>query len=256
MRIPFVQHRILGAVLAAGLTRVLRFADQIILVPLVLGAWGTEQYGEWITLNSLAFFVSIANLGLADAAASDIVLRHSSGDSDGARRTFTTFIILLSLALIGGYAALFGVLQLVGLGGMLSLQVIVGKEASGVVMIVGLAQLLYFYTVPLGGVIGAMRGAAPPALFFGIARAVELVAIAIALMFHAGPLAVALILLGAVVLNVVMSVVGVWRWAPWLRVRMGDFDLHSVRRTWKASLGFFALFVCTALIGVNVPRLV
>jgi O-antigen/teichoic acid export membrane protein len=250
-----VHRRIVTAALAGGLTRVLRFADQIILVPLLLAAWGTEQYGEWIALNAVAYFANIANLGLADAASSDIVLRHSSGDTHAARRAFSTFFVVLTLALSCGYLALVGVVQVVGLSKILSLQAISIHEAKFVVLAAGLSQLLYFYTIPLGGAIGAVLGAGRPALFFGIARAAELVGVAIALQFGATPLVVALVMLAAVILNIVMSVVAARSCAPWLSVKLSDFDTGTLRRTWTASLGFFGFFISSALIGVNVPRL-
>jgi O-antigen/teichoic acid export membrane protein len=250
-----MRRRIFGAVLAAGFARILRFADQIILVPLLLAAWGTEQYGEWIALNSIAYFANIASFGLADAASSDIVLRHSAGDTEGAKRSFSTFVLLLTLAIICGYAMVFAVVQLLGLSKIISLHAISVDEAKHVVLIASLSQLLYFYTIPLGGTIGAVLGAARPTLFFGIGRAAELIGVAIALQFRATPFTVALIMLAAIILNIVMNVVAALRCAPWLSIKLKDFDAGVLRRTWTASLGFFGLFISSSLVGVNLPRL-
>jgi O-antigen/teichoic acid export membrane protein len=250
-----VRHRIAGAILATGLARLLRFADQIILLPLLISAWGTETYGEWIALNSVAFFINLAGFGLADAASSDIVLRHSADDADGAARSFSTFILLITIAVVGGFALFFGVVTLFNLSDMISLREIQIADARRVVLILSLSQLLFLYVTPLAGVLGAAMGAARPTFHYGIARAVEILAIAVVIRFGATPTEVASIVLAATVLNIVMNFVVALRRAPWLSFRLADFDLSVVRRTWRPSLGFFGLFICTALIGVNAPRL-
>jgi len=53
-------------------------------------------------------------------------------------------------------------------------------------------------------------------------------------------------------LNVVVAL----RSAPWLSFSLRDFDTAALRRTWKASLGFFALLVCLAVFDTQVPRLI
>src|SRR5262245_2090908 len=85
-----VRGRILSALAVSGFARVLRFADHILLIPMFLTAWGAAQYGEWITLFSLAAAAGLAQFGLADAAFSEVVLRYSSGDLKAAARSFST----------------------------------------------------------------------------------------------------------------------------------------------------------------------
>src|SRR5262249_36005756 len=98
MNNPSVRQRVGGAFLANGFARAMRIADQLLMVPLLLSAWGADQYGEWIALCSVASFATLASLGLGSAGCSNIVLRHASGDQRGAGRSFITFAILITLS--------------------------------------------------------------------------------------------------------------------------------------------------------------
>jgi O-antigen/teichoic acid export membrane protein len=54
---------------------------------------------------------------------------------------------------------------------------------------------------------------------------------------------------------VIMNLVVALKCAPWMSFRLRDFDTAVLERTWKASLGYFVLFVCVTVVYVQVPRL-
>jgi O-antigen/teichoic acid export membrane protein len=248
-------HRILGAVAANGFARLMRIAEQLLLIPLLLAAWGVDRYGEWIALTSLAMFATFANLGVGHAAGSDIVLRHAGGDVHGAARSNFTALAVLTLLIGAGLACVVSLTQL-DIGRWVSLRSVTVDDARWIIVLTSLAALVIFYAEPLGGAVGAMVGARAPNLLIGVAKAVEIVAIAIALRWHATPRDVAAIMLAAAVLNVAMHTAVALRVAPWLSWSPQDFDLGMLRRTWRPSLGFFLLYTGVNVVNIQAPRLI
>lgn len=251
------RRRIWGTVAGNVFLRLVRVAEQLLLVPVFLAVWGAERYGEWIALNSLGLFVALANFGIGQAGASDIVLGYSRGDQRQAARSFVTSMILITLVIACGYGLLVAALNTFDLGSVLTVQSLGLSEARAVLLIITLSTLLGFYMEPFNGVISATMGQALPSVLLAVSKAVELIGAACALIvFSAGPVTVAAVMLGATLLNLAMNVVVAFFYAPWISFSFRDFDLGALRRTWKASLGFFALLVCVVVFASQLPRLI
>jgi O-antigen/teichoic acid export membrane protein len=247
--------RIWGALAGNVFARAIRAVEQFLLIPILLTVWGTEQYGEWMVLISIAAFATIANLGIGQAALSDIVLCYANGDREQAARAFATSIILITAVVAVGFLLLAVAVHVVDVGAFVTLQSITSAEANTVIQVAGLAALLAFYIEPFIGVIGSAIGAAMPNVLFAIAKIFELIGVVIALRLSAGPAGVAVVMLAAAVLNLSMNALVAMRVAPWIRVRLKDFDVGLLTRAWKASLGFFVLWLCVNLVSVHVSRL-
>ena len=58
-----MRGRVLRAIGAEGLGQLLNVAVRLLMVPLFLSAWGTQAYGEWLTLTAVAGLFSLADLG-------------------------------------------------------------------------------------------------------------------------------------------------------------------------------------------------
>jgi O-antigen/teichoic acid export membrane protein len=251
------RRRIWGTVAGNIFLRLVRVAEQLLLVPVFLAVWGAEQYGEWIALNSLGLFVALANFGIGQAGASDIVLGYSRGDQRQAARSFVTSMVLITLVIACGYGLLVAALNTFDLGSVLTVQSLGLSEARSVILIVTLSTLLGFYVEPLNGVISATMGQAVPSVLLAISKAVELIGAACALIvFSARPVTVAAVMLGATLLNLTTNMIVALLYAPWISLSLRDFDLGALQRTWKASLGFFALLVCVVVFASQLPRLI
>jgi O-antigen/teichoic acid export membrane protein len=252
---PMLQ-RILGAAAANGFARVMRIGEQLLLIPLLLAAWGIERYGEWIALTAMAVFATFVNFGVGQAARSDIVMRHAAGDTEGASRAHLTSLLLLTLLVAAGFGSIVAATHMFDIGRVISLKAMTAEEAGFVMAVVALSALLTFYTEPLSGAINAGLGAATPNLLVGVSKACEVAAIAIALRWSAGPSAIAVVMLAAAVFNVLLHAAVTLCCAPWLSWRVRDFDLAVLRETWRASLGFFLVFAGINVVNIQVPRLI
>src|SRR5215469_5281167 len=97
------RRRIWGTLAGNTFIRLMRIAEQLLLVPVFLAVWGAERYGEWIALNAIAAFVTLGNFGIAHAGLSDIVLRYAGGNKREAARSFVTSMVLVTFVVTTAY---------------------------------------------------------------------------------------------------------------------------------------------------------
>ncbi|MDA9444635.1 hypothetical protein XH98_37360 [Bradyrhizobium sp. CCBAU 51745] len=250
-----VRRRIRSAFVAYLFARTIRVAEQIILVPLFLSSWGAQSYGEWLAVAALAGFAAMANLGVGQVAAAEVILQSTRNEFSKASRVIVTSLVTIVASIT---------ISLVGLGVIVAvadLRALVGiglddmpMPALLVVMLAG-ATLVTFLSEPLAGTLSAAHGAAVPNAIAAISKTIELVCIAIALRVGAGPLAVAGIMLAGAALNVAFHLVWAYYRVSWLSFSLANFDLEFLTRTWRSAAGFFLIFVCVNILGIYLPRL-
>ncbi len=250
------KQRIRRAFITSGLLRGIRVAEQIVLIPLLLGTWGLDRYGEWVALMSVASIAGAMNLGIGHTAAADIVLQYAAGNTRRAAQSFVTAMALTTAGGLIGAAILAAAAQVIDFHWFMSTTTLTPGEARVIFLLLGLWLLVSFYIEPLAGVIGAVRGAGVPNASFAAGKAVEIVGIGIAVYLGAGPVAVAAIILSATTLTVLVDLALAIHCAKWLSFRLSDFDPGAIRRVRTAAFGFFCIHVSTNLINLHVPRLI
>jgi len=71
----------------------------LIGVPILLHAWGTQLYGEWLILSAIPTYLTLTDLGLSQSAANDMTARIASGDVSGAIIVFHSLISFIFVAI-------------------------------------------------------------------------------------------------------------------------------------------------------------
>src|SRR5690606_26689776 len=83
---------------------------QLLSVPVLISAWGVEQYGVWLLISAIPAYLALADLGFAQVGGSDMTMRLARGDREGALVTYqTTFAMncvlgLACFAVVAGFA--------------------------------------------------------------------------------------------------------------------------------------------------------
>lgn len=91
--------------LANVVQKIVRIADQLLLVPFFLTQWGAATYGEWLTLTIIPSVLAFSDLGFGSAVSNSFVLAYASGDKQKAadlRKSgfwIITFSVLLGFLL-------------------------------------------------------------------------------------------------------------------------------------------------------------
>ncbi len=73
---------------------------QLIGVPILLHAWGTQLYGEWLMLFAIPVYLSLTDLGLSQSAANDMTARVARGDRAGALVIFQSLMAFVFFATV------------------------------------------------------------------------------------------------------------------------------------------------------------
>src|SRR5690554_5642535 len=97
-----VVRRVLSGTGANAYGQAVTVVVQLIGVPILLNAWGTRLYGEWLTLFAIPAFLAMTDLGFSHSAANDMTGRVSRADRSGALSVFQSLAILIcSVAIVG-----------------------------------------------------------------------------------------------------------------------------------------------------------
>lgn len=87
-----------GNVFAGALGRVITALVPLVLVPLMIGAWGLRGYGEWLILTAIPTYVMLSpDLGLAGAVVNQMAISTSQGDRRGAICLYRTSWLCLTV---------------------------------------------------------------------------------------------------------------------------------------------------------------
>lgn len=77
-------------------SRLVKVADQLVLIPLFLSKWGADYYGEWLTLSIIPSVLAVSDLGFGSAAANAFVISYNAGKEKEAADILKTSILSIS----------------------------------------------------------------------------------------------------------------------------------------------------------------
>lgn len=97
-------RRILQAVWSGGAARMLSSAVALLSLPLAVRYLGAERYGIWVTITTIAVWINLLDLGIANTLTNHISCAYALQDNRAAARCFAN-----ALFLTGTMAALTGV---------------------------------------------------------------------------------------------------------------------------------------------------
>ncbi len=88
--------------LASAIQKVIKIAEQLLLVPFFITAWGAAYYGEWLTLTIIPTIIGFSDLGFGTAAANSFVLKYAAGDKQGAANIAKSGFLSITFIVIAG----------------------------------------------------------------------------------------------------------------------------------------------------------
>lgn len=90
-----VRQRILRGLGANAFGQLVTVVVQLAGVPILLNAWGTQLYGEWLILFAIPAYLSMTDLGFTQSAANDMTARVARGDRAGALAVFQSIGVMV-----------------------------------------------------------------------------------------------------------------------------------------------------------------
>ena len=134
--------------------------SQLIMIPMLIGAWGLEGYGTWLLLTAIPMCLTISDFGFTSSAKSDMSVRAARGDVAGAQVTASSVaaVMIAALALIG--AVYFGLVYALDWTALLKLAAL-PNGAAQTVLALGFVQIASYQAFLLSAAV--VRAAGRPA---------------------------------------------------------------------------------------------
>lgn len=87
---------------STAFSKIVRIADQLLLVPFFLSIWGSGYYGEWLTLSAIPSMFAFIDFGFGTATGNAFVLNYASGEKQQSADYYKTGVRLVSYSIILG----------------------------------------------------------------------------------------------------------------------------------------------------------
>jgi O-antigen/teichoic acid export membrane protein len=215
---------------AQGYSQAVQILIRVAEVPLLLGVWGTQLYGEWLMLAAIPSCLFICDGGFAGAASREMSMRSGAGDRRGAMALFqSTWLLLLFVSLVFGVLALVAV-QVAPLHEWLGFKVMDPATIKLVAILLVAFVLVGFQTGLVYGGFWCEGRYAMGMVLITTMQLMEFGGLALSVALGGGPMEAALGYLGGRVGGLFLMRLGLYRATSWLRFGWRVATLSEVKR--------------------------
>ncbi|MCA1392276.1 hypothetical protein I6F33_11080 [Bradyrhizobium sp. BRP20] len=221
-----------------------RIVGQLILPPALLAWWGSDRYGEWLFITSLPTLLAVADLGFADAAASQMTMEIAKGQRAEATRIFQTILAMTLLVCVSLIVAATPLLYLdhVEIG-----RVQLNADALAALYLVVCYSALLILSRLFLACLRAGQHYAESTLIYDAIQFLEGAAILWAAYMGKSFFVCALLYTCIRVVNIAYLVLLISRRMNWLRWGFGAFDWGAFRILFAPALAAMAMPIALAL---------
>jgi O-antigen/teichoic acid export membrane protein len=246
------QRRGLGARIARTLVfsaggQIVGLAQQVVLVPFFLRAWGDGTYGDWLAATAVASYLGLADMGVQSYAVNRLSQDHARGDDAGFRRDLHSTYVLYALLALAGAVVLGLLAALLPWEAWFDGHAIGPVDAGRIATIAGAGVLVSIATGFAASLHKAYGDAARSAAAGTLARLLTIAVTVAALWVRLGPVAVALAVLASQFLAALASTWDLVRLHPEARPSFHDARRETVRAFLAPSLMFLLVQVAYGL---------
>ena len=98
---------------ASLINKGIKVAEQLLLVPFFISAWGPAFYGEWLTLTIIPSIIGFSDLGFGTAASNSFILKYAAGEKQEAANISKSGFFSIHIIVITTLAITFLIIQIV-----------------------------------------------------------------------------------------------------------------------------------------------
>jgi len=215
---------------AQGFGQAVQVFIRVAEVPLLLGFWGSQLYGEWLMLSAIPTYLSISDGGFATAACREMTMRSGAGDRRGALAVFqSTWLLLIAVSIAAGLLV-FGFVEMAPLEGWLGFSALKGLEIKIVLLLLVTHILVGFQ----GGLLNGgfwVAGKYPRGMTLqALTQLLEFGGLAAAVALSGGPVQAASGYLVGRIVGTGLMWIGQRRACPWLRYGFANASFSELRQ--------------------------
>jgi hypothetical protein len=253
---PSLLRRLTIGVSGQAFARLILAGYTVVLVPLLIRAWGVDGYGQWLALTALTSYMGLSNFGLVTTSANEMVIASGASDFVRAGHTYQVSVNLTIYIVLPIIALLVLLLSIVPVSRGLNLTQIDASSAHLIIAFSGAA--LWFQTLR-GLMVAALYATGSYGYAYyvqGIMKLCELGGIAIIVSVFAGSqLSAAMVVTGVALLELLIIALSARRAAPWARLDLRVFDRTWMSKQAKPAIGFMVSNLATQGVMAQGPRI-
>lgn len=223
-------------------------ATQIILVPILLHAWGIEHYGVWLVLSALPVYLTLSDFGFTFIAKNEMTMKMASGDLQGTLITYHSVFVLLNVVVGTVTLLVIALVFSIRLGSIFDLGPVTETQAKLVLILFALFIAGFQYFQLLHAAVRAAGRPASETLWVATSRLGDATLTA-ATALLGGDLMMAA---AAMLLNRIVFTTAIYVWlrsiAPTLQLGWTYCSLKEIRHLLHPSLSYMFIPIGTALL--------
>ncbi len=246
--------RVSSAVTNALLGNVILTAINILAVPFYLAAWGSDRYGDWLAVTSMAGLIMLLDGGLGLANVNHLTAAYARDEMDECRQVFaTTLSLMVGFAIVVTFLGLLTELMTwtVHLLGIRSMAVPVAAS------VVFWALLQTAWTIPLNLLLNVRRTLGNVNVSLWQGHTFRIILACSTLFAAVKGMAIdqiAKMQCCIVMVAIVVSSLDALRLSPYRRLRVTDFNLRALSPIAAPSV-YYAMIVVTYALNHQLPTL-
>jgi O-antigen/teichoic acid export membrane protein len=123
----------------------IKIAEQLLLVPFFITAWGAAYYGEWLTLTIIPSIIGFSDLGFGTAASNSFILKYAANEKLEAANISKSGYLSINIIVITAMLLSFLIIGILNYFNLFEKSLIPKNEAILAVTFLMLARVLGFF---------------------------------------------------------------------------------------------------------------
>lgn len=241
--------RVAGTIGAQLSNQAVTVATQLVMVPVLLSAWGVERYGAWLLLSAIPTYLTLTDFGFTAIAKNEMTMSVARGQRDAALRTYHSIFALLSVIGLVVLATIGLGVGLVRLTALWPLAATTETQAKTVLLLLCANVLLYQFMLLGSAGARCVGRPAQEVLWGAAARLAEAILAGAAAWLGGDIVMAALAMLASRLVFTVAMFVWLRQIAPWLTLSLRQRATQEMHRLLGPSLSYMCYIAGHAVIG-------
>jgi O-antigen/teichoic acid export membrane protein len=140
-----LKKNILKNGLATLINKGIRIAEQLLLVPFFISAWGAAYYGEWLTLTIIPTIIGFSDLGFGTAASNSFILNYAANKKQEAANTAKSGFFAINIIIVSALSISAAILFILNYFNIFEKSLIDKSDAMYAVIFLMASKALGFY---------------------------------------------------------------------------------------------------------------
>ncbi|HCT83632.1 MAG TPA: hypothetical protein DF296_00345 [Candidatus Margulisbacteria bacterium] len=233
-------RRLMYGVGANAFGQIITIISQIVSVPVFLGFWGINLYGEWLVLSAIPSYLSLSDIGFGSVAGNEMIMLVARGERKKALSVFQSSWVLISVISMIIILCSVLVMKLFPLGPVFHIKIMSAYDIQFVLFFLMLQILVSLQIVLMAAAYRAEKKYAKGIFILNTIRFSAFFALTLAVINGAQPPYAALIFFSVMAIGAVGMYLNLRRSYSWVSFGFGAAKLSIVKEFVKPAFWFMA----------------